>query len=125
MTDEQITALSRQFAEEMCSEMEDSFEKDEAFQHYELTFQLAVGFLSEHSCFVERWIDPKDQLPEIRERVLICEKIANQYKVFIGKRVPSPCANGWEWNQSTKESVVAWMPLPQYRSEIGKEEENE
>lgn len=54
MTDQQITALPRQFAEEMCSEMEDSFEKDEAFQRYELTFQLAVSFLKERFCLVEK-----------------------------------------------------------------------
>ncbi|MBP3511150.1 MAG: hypothetical protein J6K19_03815 [Prevotella sp.] len=54
MTDEQIIALSRQFAEEMCSEMEDSFEKDEAINVYELHFQLAMGFLKERFCLVEK-----------------------------------------------------------------------
>lgn len=70
-----------------------------------------------------QWISVKERLPELRERVLICERVGNQYKIFIGKRVPSPCPDGWGWNQSTKESVVAWMPLPQYQSEIAKEVE--
>lgn len=68
-----------------------------------------------------QWISVKERLPELRERVLICERVGNQYKIFIGKRVPSPCPDGWGWNQSTKESVVAWMPLPQYQSEIATE----
>lgn len=68
------------------------------------------------------WISVNERLPELRERVLICERVANQYKIFIGKRIPSPCTDGWEWNQSAKENVVAWMPLPQYRPRIGKQE---
>lgn len=67
-----------------------------------------------------QWISVKERLPELRERVLICERVGNQYKIFIGKRVPSPCPDGCGWNQSTKENVVAWMPLPQYQSEIAK-----
>lgn len=87
-----------------------------------------IRFLLRRFCLVEkgsqpRWISPKDAVPEIRERVLICEKVANQHKVFIGKRVPSPCTDGWDWNQSKKESVVAWMPLPKYSTEIAKEVE--
>lgn len=54
MTDEHITALARQYAEEMCAEMEDSFERDKAFIRYELTFQLAVSFLKERYCLVEK-----------------------------------------------------------------------
>lgn len=47
MTDEQLTVLAHEFAEEMCSEMEDSFEKDEAININELHFNCAVGFLRE------------------------------------------------------------------------------
>lgn len=63
-----------------------------------------------------QWVSVEETLPELRERVLICEKVANQYKIFIGKRVSFN--DGWEWNQSTKESVVAWMPLPKYNPEL-------
>lgn len=128
MTPEEITALAREYAEEMCAHMIDDFIKDEAIRDIELAFQMIVEHLSRRYCLVEKekarkWIGVKLRLPEIRERVLICERVANQYKVFIGRRVPSPCPDGWEWNQSTKESVVAWMPLPQYIPEIAKEVE--
>lgn len=71
---------------------------------------------------VRKWTGVKLRLPELRERVLICEiNPANQYKIYIGKRVPSSSPDGWDWNQSTKESVIAWMPLPKYPAEITKD----
>lgn len=117
MDDKTITALAREYAEEyykirggvdlMAGEAEN-----------------VIRFLLRRYCLVKKWEDPKTEPPEIRERVLICEKHpANQYKVFIGKRVPYPCPDGWEWNQSTKDSVVAWMPLPKYPPDLGKEAE--
>lgn len=112
MTDPQIEALAREYVKEVYNGDTDFI--DEAEQ--------VLTWLSQRYCIVEKealskWIDPKDKLPEIRERVLICEKVANQYKVFIGKRVPFN--NGWEWNQSR--NVVAWMPLPKYSLSIAKE----
>lgn len=120
MTDTEITVLAREYAEETVS-------------HTRLSTTIAedtedvIRFLLRRYCLVEKrkqlkWIDPNDELPELRERVLICERVANQYKVFIGKRIPFN--DGWEWNQSKKESVVAWMPLPEYNHEIAKEVES-
>ncbi len=114
MNDPQIDILARVYVKDVYGGDTDFI--DEAEQ--------VLTWLSQRYCIVEKealskWIDPKDKLPEIRERVLICEKVANQYKVFIGKRVPFN--NGWEWNQSEKENVVAWMPLPKYSLSIAKE----
>lgn len=44
MNEEQITALAREFAEEMCAHMEDDFIKDEAIKDTELTFQMALTY---------------------------------------------------------------------------------
>lgn len=109
---------------------------EDHFQQYGLTDEKIMAFLplpsdnftegfraGEEYARLNQWVSVDERLPELRERVLICERVGNQYKIFIGKRVPSPCPDGWEWNQSTKESVVAWMPLPQYQSEIAKEVE--
>lgn len=118
MYDNQITALAREYADA------DGY----GLQIVQDDTEMFLRWLSRRYSLVEkesqpRWISPKDAFPEIRERVLICEKVANQHKVFIDKRVPSPCTDGWEWNQSAKESVVAWMPLPKYTTEIAKEVE--
>lgn len=54
MTEEQITALAREFAEEMCAHMEDDFIKDEAIKDNELTFQMAVNHLRQRFYLVEK-----------------------------------------------------------------------
>lgn len=131
MNDPQIEALARVYAEVM-NPVDDYSEVSIIYERpidMDIDYDSAKRFLtwlSQRYCIVEKealskWIDPKDKLPEIRERVLICEKVANQYKVFIGKRVPFN--NGWEYNQSEKENVVAWMPLPKYSLSIAKEME--
>lgn len=125
MDEKTITALAREYAE-WVTESEGG---SNAYIPAETAIASALlRWLSRRYCLVEKeavrkWTGVKLRLPELRERVLICERVGNQYKIFIGKRVPSPCPDGWEWNQSTKESVVAWMPLPQYQSEIAKEVE--
>lgn len=116
MNDPQIDILARVYVKDVYGGDTDFI--DEAEQ--------VLTWLSQRYCIVEKealskWIDPKDKLPEIRERVLICENVASLYKIFIGKRVPSPCTDGWEWNQSKKENVAAWMPLPKYSPSIAKE----
>lgn len=130
MTDPQIEALAREYAEEMNKDIPLSNDikslRESAIRLSAEGMEKRLRWLLRRYCLVEKeallkWIDPKDKLPEIRERVLICEKVANQYKVFIGKRVPSPCTDGWEWNQSKKENVAAWMPLPKYSPSIAKE----
>lgn len=50
----QITALAREYAEEMCAHMEDDLIKDEAIRDNELSFQMAVEHLSRRYCLVER-----------------------------------------------------------------------
>lgn len=134
MNDLEVTALARELADELYNDdraynsilwwyEEPKERKAEELEHT-LRFLLRRYALVDKEN-VRKWIGAKLQLPKIRERVLICERVANQYKVFIGKRVPSPCPDGWEWSQSTKENVVAWMPLPQYTPDLGKEVEEE
>lgn len=75
----------------------------------EMTIRSLVEYLSP-------WISVDERLPEMRERVLMCERDASgQYRTCIDKRIPS--GDGWEWAQSIKENVVAWMPLPRYNPE--------
>lgn len=72
----------------------------------EMTIRSLVEYLSP-------WISVNERLPEMRERVLMCERNASgQYRTYIDKRVPS--GDGWEWAQSINENVVAWMPLPEH-----------
>lgn len=54
MNEEQITAMAREFAEEMCAHMEDDFIKDEAIKDNELTFQMAVNHLRQRFYLVEK-----------------------------------------------------------------------
>lgn len=54
MNEEQITAIAREFAEEMCAHMEDDFIKDEAIKDNELTFQMAVNHLRQRFYLVEK-----------------------------------------------------------------------
>lgn len=54
MNKEQITAMAREFAEEMCAHMEDDFIKDEAIKDNELTFQMAVNHLRQRFYLVEK-----------------------------------------------------------------------
>lgn len=54
MNKEQITAIAREFAEEMCAHMEDDFIKDEAIKDNELTFQMAVNHLRQRFYLVEK-----------------------------------------------------------------------
>lgn len=54
MTDIEITALAREYAEEMCAHMEDDFIKDEAVRDNELAFQMAVEHLSRRFYLVEK-----------------------------------------------------------------------
>ena len=126
LTDRQITALAREYAEEIYPYLSDKIISRRTQEIKDA--ERVIRFLLRRYCLVEKeavrkWTGVKLRLPELRERVLICERVGNQYKIFIGKRVPSPCPDGWGWNQSTKESVVAWMPLPQYQSEIATEAE--
>lgn len=134
ITDDQLTALAREYAEETRNDILGFFPRplpdsmEVLVKTDQKIYEGFLYFLLRRYCLVEKeavrkWTGVKLRLPELRERVLICERVGNQYKIFIGKRVPSPCPDGWEWNQSTKESVVAWMPLPQYQSEIAKEVE--
>lgn len=123
MTDQEITALAREYAEWVTK---DYGEHNAYIPGETATASIFLRWLLRRFCLVEKeastnWIDVKLQLPEIRERVLICEKVANQYKTFIGKRIPFN--DGWEWNQSREEDVVAWMPLPKYNPDLGKEVE--
>jgi hypothetical protein len=132
MTDTEITALAREYGEYVANSLDYDMCSDPELRHrlvvkgHSESAQLVLEWLLRRFCLVEKskqlkWIDPKDELPELGERVLICERVANQYKVFIGKRIPFN--DGWEWSQSKKESVVAWMPLPEYNLEIAKEVE--
>lgn len=68
---------------------------------------------------VNPWISVNDRLPEMRERVLMCERCGSgRYRTYIDKRVPSSVVDdGWVWSQSVRENVVAWMPLPKYNPE--------
>lgn len=50
----QITAIAREYAEEMCAHMEDDFIKDEAIRDNELTFKMAVNHLLQRFCIVEK-----------------------------------------------------------------------
>ena len=117
MTEEQIHALAREYAEEIyrgSAEFIDEVEQVMCWlsRRYNLVEKEAV----------RKWTGVKLRLPELMERVLICEiNPANQYKIYIGKRVPSSSPDGWDWNQSTKESVIAWMSLPKYPAEITKD----
>ena len=54
ITDDQLTALAREYAEEMCTHMEDDFIKDEAIRDNMLAFQMAVNRLSQLYCLVEK-----------------------------------------------------------------------
>lgn len=54
MKQELITALAREYAEGMCSHMEDDFIKDEAIRDKEEAFRLAVEHLSRRYCLVEK-----------------------------------------------------------------------
>lgn len=54
MTDQQITEIAREYAEEMCAHMEDDFIKDEAIRDNELAFQIAVNHLLQRYCLVEK-----------------------------------------------------------------------
>lgn len=63
MTDPEITALAREFAEEMCAHMEDDFIKDEAIKDNELTFKMAVNHLLQRFCLVEKEAVRKEYEP--------------------------------------------------------------
>lgn len=54
MKQELITSLAREYAEGMCSHMEDDFIKDEAIRDKEEAFRLAVEHLSRRYCLVEK-----------------------------------------------------------------------
>lgn len=54
MTNEQIIALAREYAEEMCAHMEDDFIKDEAIRDNESAFMMVVERLSRRFCLVEK-----------------------------------------------------------------------
>lgn len=54
MTNDQITALAREYAEEICAHMEDDFIKDEAIRDNELAFMMAVEHISRRYCLVEK-----------------------------------------------------------------------
>ncbi len=69
LTDQQITDIAREYAEEMCAHMEDDFIKDEAIRDNELTFQMAVNHLSQRYCLVE-----KSKLKAIRFRKVYSEE---------------------------------------------------
>lgn len=121
MTDSEITALAREYAE--FTDMSPVDKKNisaicECFLKYTLRRYALVEKEGVH-----KWTGVKLRLPEIDQRVLICERVANQYKIFIGRRI-ALSNGGWGWNQSIKESVVAWMPLPKYPHALGKEEES-
>lgn len=63
------------------------------------------------ACEQSIWRSVEDELPEFGRRVLICERVADRQKVFIGRRIQF--SNGdWGWSQSTKESVTHWRELP-------------
>lgn len=120
MDNEQITALAREYAE-----FTDMSPVDK--KNISAICECFLKFVLRRYCLVEKdkvrkWTGVKLRLPEIDQRVLICERVANQYKIFIGRRI-ALSNGGWEWNQSTKESVVAWMPLPKYPQDLGKEVE--
>lgn len=66
LTDEQITAIAREYAEEMCAHMEDDFIKDEAIKDNELTFQMAVNHLSQRYCLVE-----KSRVEDVHKSILV------------------------------------------------------
>lgn len=57
------------------------------------------------------WRSVEEELPKFDKRVLICERVADKQKMFIGRRFQF--SNGdWGWSQSTKESVTHWHELP-------------
>lgn len=124
MDNEQITTLARECAEgnPKIADLKTAYKCE-----YKKAYEYMLRFLLRRYCLVEKdkvrkWTGVKLRLPEIDQRVLICERVANQYKIFIGRRI-ALSNGGWEWNQSTKESVVAWMPLPKYPQDLGKEVE--
>ena len=66
-----------------------------------------------------QWRSVEDELPEIRQRVLIClkERNATRTSIVISKRIPfasdNPHNPKWEWSNVKEEDVIAWMPLPE------------
>lgn len=65
------------------------------------------------ACEQSMWRSVEEELPEFDKRVLICERVADKQKVFIGRRIQF-CNGGWGWSQSTKESVTHWGELPSF-----------
>lgn len=132
MSESEITALAREYAEwvtdvSKAEELPNCL-LNEANKLIADGAERMLTWLSTRYCLVEKeavrkWTGVKLRLPEIDQRVLICERVANRYKIFIGRRI-ALSNGGWEWNQSTKESVVAWMPLPKYPQDLAKEVES-
>ena len=63
------------------------------------------------ACEQSMWRSVEEELPEFDKRVLICERIADKQRVFIGRRIQYS-NGGWSWSQSPKESVTHWRELP-------------
>ena len=65
-----------------------------------------------------QWLNVDDELPEMRQRVLIClkERNATRTSIVISKRIPfasdNPDNPRWEWSNVREEDVIAWMTLP-------------
>lgn len=77
-----------------------------------VTEQLEDAWLDGYTAAEQSmWRSVEDELPKFGRRVLICERVADRQKVFIGRRIQF--SNGdWGWSQSTKESVTHWRELP-------------
>lgn len=54
MNKEQITALAREYAEEMCAHYKDIFIKDKAIKDNMQTYQMVVTHLLRRYCLVEK-----------------------------------------------------------------------
>lgn len=66
------------------------------------------------------WRSVEEELPEMEDRVLICEKLPNnQLEIFIDRRLYF--MDSWDWGGARKENVVAWCPLPKYIPETNTE----
>lgn len=63
------------------------------------------------ACEQSMWHSVEEELPEFDKRVLICERVADKQRVFIGRRIQFS-NGGWDWSQTTKESVTHWSELP-------------
>lgn len=80
------------------------------FDSYDIEQAFEDGYTA---CEQSTWRSVEEELPEMEDRVLICEKLPNnQLEIFIDRRLYF--MDSWDWGGARKENVVAWCPLPKY-----------